>query len=1044
MIKRGDNAYFKKGFNLRIILFLSALFIIGILFFYYFSNITGFSVILWQPFSSQNISQAGVYINTESQYNYRDFTVARANSTLYCNNLTTLIPVLSYNWYKNDVALNINSSSLTPNNFVKGDLIYCQINGVNSTNRYILDTTIGDFSNGTFTGINLTAQPGNITLNYNVTALKETYLFLHFNENFTGATGWSNQTNDTSYYNRNVYCINMTSCPEFNSSGKINGSYKFNGSNYLQETTDVSFTTNSFSVSAWINPRVYGTNDVILSGRPNIVTASRGYILYETSTGIGFEISDTATEGLANFSNTNLANMWTYVVGVVDRENNQIKLYINGTLKDNMSIASVGSLSTVLVPFKIGIDNALTTGRFFDGHIDEVRVWNKTLNETEISNNYQKGLNNVSEQLYTYNLNETFTSQIFDLGLAPNMSKLSWYNTSIENSTIWFQTRMGNYYDEGDENAVFGWHGENAKDYIKSRTKAEVGSVQYTEGYFGQGARITGDESLYFDSRDGNLELKPYQSMTYSFWVKYVPTTSSFGQHRGFLVNAYVGDGTALKGIAIMTQTLGNHGKLVSQFYWGYDNAGLTNNNRTVVNSNDAYNNTLWQYIVVVVNRTGKLSIYVNGSLQESADISPVASWDLSTGKNFTIGNGSDTNTAVDPPQDATFDEVHIFNRALSSAEVSNLYKSYLNWGDWVNSTGVSGGYYKSSGELINYTYNGTNARYIQYKVLFNSTNANDTVVLTDVALQQSNYSVRILNSEPLNNFSLSSPSNNSQTTSTIPTFTITNVSDVDGLSNLTWDLEIYNSTAFISTNLVQSFYNLTLSEYQLNSSQQLSIRDYYWRARIFDNSTVYDNIYENYFTDWANYFKLTITSVTQAVASVSTGGTPSSETYTLTDSKKEETYKMDFNDKLEFNLNGEGHAIKVGHITKKYVDLDISSNPIKVRIYEGETKNLDIDKDYHYDIQIRLEKIEFEYGKVSLKVKYLNGKIVGRKIIRNLDDENRTEGENPVQESSSKQELPKVSNRNRLREIFFSTLILLVIILIIKLIHKKLFRKDF
>src|SRR3989344_8802125 len=194
-----------------------------------------FDIYIGQPFSSQNITNAGVYVNTESQHDYRSYTVARSNSTLYCNNLTTYSPVLSYEWYKNDAALGSNTSSLAPGNFVKGDLIFCQINGINSTNRHILDTTLGDFSNGTTAQTNRSTQQGNVTLNWNSNNLRDTLLLMHFDENYTLDT---NLTDDVSIYNNNGYCINMTSCPVFNSSRYIGGGFEFDGDSYFNTSSN--------------------------------------------------------------------------------------------------------------------------------------------------------------------------------------------------------------------------------------------------------------------------------------------------------------------------------------------------------------------------------------------------------------------------------------------------------------------------------------------------------------------------------------------------------------------------------------------------------------------------------------------------------------------------------------------------------------------------------------------------------------------------------------------------------------------------------------
>jgi hypothetical protein len=90
---------------------------------------------------------------------------------------------------------------------------------------------------------------------------------------------------------------------------------------------------------------------------------------------------------------------------VVDRGNNLMSMYINGTLIRSMSIPATGSVANA---FNLTL-GSLRDGstRFFNGSIDEVRMWNRTLSLSEIQEMYMLNLQKYdSTQWYLY-INQT-------------------------------------------------------------------------------------------------------------------------------------------------------------------------------------------------------------------------------------------------------------------------------------------------------------------------------------------------------------------------------------------------------------------------------------------------------------------------------------------------------------------------------------------------------------------------------------------------------------------------------------------------------------
>ncbi len=116
----------------------------------------------------------------------------------------------------------------------------------------------------------------------------------------------------------------------------------------------------------------------------------------------------TATSGYSLASTSALeTDTWYHIAGVFDASAG-MKIYINGVL--DASLSTAGNLnSTSSQNFIIGSYND-GTARYFDGFMDEIRVWNDARTETEIRQNMYRELPNPSGEANLaayYKLNET-------------------------------------------------------------------------------------------------------------------------------------------------------------------------------------------------------------------------------------------------------------------------------------------------------------------------------------------------------------------------------------------------------------------------------------------------------------------------------------------------------------------------------------------------------------------------------------------------------------------------------------------------------------
>ena len=122
--------------------------------------------------------------------------------------------------------------------------------------------------------------------------------------------------------------------------------------------------TQNYTLEAWIFPESFSWLAGIISKYQT--SAANGYMVRLTHqtpyTGIGFDEAVTST-GVLN------SNQWYHIAAV--NNGGSRKLYVNG-VEYNLSGSSL-NVSVNNNPLRIGSDYA---SRYFDGRIDEVRIWN--------------------------------------------------------------------------------------------------------------------------------------------------------------------------------------------------------------------------------------------------------------------------------------------------------------------------------------------------------------------------------------------------------------------------------------------------------------------------------------------------------------------------------------------------------------------------------------------------------------------------------------------------------------------------------------------
>ncbi|MFH1229262.1 MAG: LamG-like jellyroll fold domain-containing protein [Candidatus Aenigmatarchaeota archaeon] len=77
-------------------------------------------------------------------------------------------------------------------------------------------------------------------------------------------------------------------------------------------------------------------------------------------------------------------NQWTHIAVVYDSSANQVRSYANGALVSTVSIS--GSIATTADNLRIGARTAFS--QYFNGMMDEVKVWDKALSASEVQSEY--------------------------------------------------------------------------------------------------------------------------------------------------------------------------------------------------------------------------------------------------------------------------------------------------------------------------------------------------------------------------------------------------------------------------------------------------------------------------------------------------------------------------------------------------------------------------------------------------------------------------------------------------------------------------------
>ena len=229
--------------------------------------------------------------------------------------------------------------------------------------------------------------------------------FIDWNRSLVGWWRLNNETGenatffkDSSSWGNNATCSGAA-CPTFTTTGKMGGACQFDGANnYLTVPSNQSLNvTNKITMEFWIKPGALPENYVIWKASPESDSITKGYAFLMTSGTLYVRLGDGTSRHQFTVGHSMImtGTTWYHIAAVYN--GTTLSIYSNGALIYTSSddIFTIVNDNTPLYIGSRGGDNY-----WFNGTIDEVKIWNRALSAQEINASYDAG---------TYRLERNFT-----------------------------------------------------------------------------------------------------------------------------------------------------------------------------------------------------------------------------------------------------------------------------------------------------------------------------------------------------------------------------------------------------------------------------------------------------------------------------------------------------------------------------------------------------------------------------------------------------------------------------------------------------------
>ncbi len=452
-------------------------------------------------------------------------------------------------------------------------------------------------------------------------------------ENDANIYDWSGNGNDGSVMGWNITTAN----------GKFRKAMQFDGADdYIDAGNSSSLSmTNAITVSAWVYP--LGANDVW----DKVISKGEQTWGLELRTDLdtyGFTVYD--TDYRVAYGGNYTIGRWTHLVGTFN--GSTVKIYVNGKLSENTTTATA-----IANPGQYDLDIGRNSAgnQYSNAVIDEVAIYNRSLSAQEIKRLYDKGRYKL-----LYSGKDLSDGEEIDYNLTS-------MPLSVQDGMVLLM-HFDNDSSMGEDNThVYDWTGMGnngtAQDYNASNSDGDTPPLyKISAGKFGGGFTFDGVDD--YISTNGELIAN---EVTFSL-MAWINLSSSNGTNKGIYGEGATGSSTP-KALLDIDGSLSSTPGLVEYFH---RSAGNTMQAYSTVRVDDG----IYHLVTVVRINISAVKIYVDGidRTNQTLIASPTA---LAVNK-FSIGSYVVAGTRLDY-FNGTIDEVAIWNRSLSAAEVQALYE---------------------------------------------------------------------------------------------------------------------------------------------------------------------------------------------------------------------------------------------------------------------------------------------------------------------------------------------------------------------------------
>ncbi|VXD18410.1 putative Peptidylamidoglycolate lyase [Marinoscillum sp. 108] len=166
-----------------------------------------------------------------------------------------------------------------------------------------------------------------------------------------------------------------------------------------------SIITQNFTVEAWINPNSIDRYAAIVDHMEWTGGSLSGYMLTLHETGELVARVYTGTDVVNDIRTPISAGSWQHVAMTYDGV--QLKLYLNGNLEESTSASGLIDYSPVPSSHNIGRFHDSNEEYFFNGQIDEVRIWDVARTQGQIQSAFSTSLTSGSGLIASYVFNQS-------------------------------------------------------------------------------------------------------------------------------------------------------------------------------------------------------------------------------------------------------------------------------------------------------------------------------------------------------------------------------------------------------------------------------------------------------------------------------------------------------------------------------------------------------------------------------------------------------------------------------------------------------------